>query len=121
MGTEYQVHGGDIAVITLANPPVNGLGLSTRQGIASGLDRALADDAVRAIVTRYDGGQQAELAGLMQAYLGRTLSPWRQDFTALGALAVQLLLDSLTGDSAGGLTLISPELIVRESTARCVR
>ena len=50
MGTEYQVHGGDIAVITLANPPVNGLGLYTRQGIASGLDRALADDAVRAIV-----------------------------------------------------------------------
>lgn len=40
-------------------------------------------DAVRAVVTRYDGGQQAELAGLMQAYLGRTLSPHRQDFTAL--------------------------------------
>lgn len=49
------------------------------------------------------------------------LTTVRQDFTALGALAVQLLLDSLTGDSAGGLTLISPELIVRESTARCVR
>ena len=27
--------------------------------------------------------QQAELAALMQAYLGRTLSPYRQDFTAL--------------------------------------
>lgn len=40
-------------------------------------------DAVRTIVTRYDGAQQAELAGLMQAYLGRTLSPHRQDFTAL--------------------------------------
>ncbi len=40
-------------------------------------------DAVRAIVTRYDAGQQAELAGLMQAYLGRALSPWRQDYTAL--------------------------------------
>ena len=38
---------------------------------------------MQAIVTRYDAGQQAELAGLMQAYLGRTLSPWRQDFTAL--------------------------------------
>ncbi len=50
MGTEYQVHGGDIAVITLANPPVNGLGLSTRRGIVSGLERALADGAVRAIV-----------------------------------------------------------------------
>jgi chromosome partitioning protein len=40
-------------------------------------------DAVRAIVTRYDSNQQAEMAGLMQAYLGRTLSPHRQDFTAL--------------------------------------
>jgi chromosome partitioning protein len=40
-------------------------------------------DAVRTIITRYDGAQQAELAGLMQAYLGRTLSPYRQDFTAL--------------------------------------
>ena len=40
-------------------------------------------DAVRAVVTRYDGSQQAELAALMQAYLGTTLSPHRQDFTAL--------------------------------------
>ena len=40
-------------------------------------------DAVRAVITRYDANQQAEMAGLMQAYLGRTLSPWRQDFTAL--------------------------------------
>jgi len=40
-------------------------------------------DAVRAIVTRFDGAQQAELANLMQAYLGKTLSPHRQDFTAL--------------------------------------
>ena len=36
-----------------------------------------------AIVTRYDGGQQAEFAALMQAYLGTVLSPYRQDFTAL--------------------------------------
>lgn len=40
-------------------------------------------DAVRAVVTRYDSTQQAELAALMQAYLGPTLSPHRQDFTAL--------------------------------------
>ena len=40
-------------------------------------------DAVRAVVTRYDGAQQAELAALMQAYLGPVLSPHRQDFTAL--------------------------------------
>ena len=40
-------------------------------------------DAVQAVITRYDGSQQAEMAGLMQAYLGRTLQPYRQDFTAL--------------------------------------
>ncbi len=40
-------------------------------------------DAVRAVLTRYDGTQQAELAALMQAYLGTTLSPHRQGFTAL--------------------------------------
>ncbi len=40
-------------------------------------------DAVRAVITRYDGAQQGELAALMQAYLGKTLSPHRQDFTAL--------------------------------------
>jgi chromosome partitioning protein len=40
-------------------------------------------DAVRTVITRYDGVQQAELAALMQAYLGTTLSPHRQGFTAL--------------------------------------
>ena len=40
-------------------------------------------DAVRALITRYDGAQQAELAALMQGWMGKTLSPHRQDFTAL--------------------------------------
>jgi len=40
-------------------------------------------DAVRAVVTRFDAGQQMEMASLMQSYLGRYMSPYRQDFTAL--------------------------------------
>ncbi|MEP1356291.1 MAG: AAA family ATPase [Tateyamaria sp.] len=40
-------------------------------------------DAVRTVVTRYDGAQQAEMAALMQAYMGPVLQPHRQDFTAL--------------------------------------
>ncbi|WP_158971828.1 AAA family ATPase [Chachezhania sediminis] len=40
-------------------------------------------DAVRAVITRYDGAQQGEMSALIQSYLGRTLSPHRQDFTAL--------------------------------------
>jgi len=40
-------------------------------------------DAVRTVITRYDSAQQAEMASLMQAYLGPVMSPWRQDLTAL--------------------------------------
>jgi len=49
MTAEYKVHG-DVAVITLNNPPVNGLGLATRQGVTAGLEKAQADAAVKAIV-----------------------------------------------------------------------
>jgi 3-hydroxyacyl-CoA dehydrogenase len=49
MTAEYKVLG-DVAVITLTNPPVNGLGFSTRIGITDGLSKALDDAAVKAIV-----------------------------------------------------------------------
>ena len=49
MGAHYEVRG-NVAVITLDNPPVNGLGYDTRVGIATGVERALADAAVSAIV-----------------------------------------------------------------------
>jgi len=49
MTAHYDVRG-DVAVITLDNPPVNGLGLSTRQGIADGLQKAQADAKIKAIV-----------------------------------------------------------------------
>src|SRR5881392_2887589 len=49
MSADYLVHG-SVAVITLNNPPVNGLGLATRSAIVDGIGQALADDAVRAIV-----------------------------------------------------------------------
>ncbi|QRX83544.1 3-hydroxyacyl-CoA dehydrogenase NAD-binding domain-containing protein [Glaciimonas sp. PAMC28666] len=49
MTAEYQCHGA-IALITINNPPVNGLGLVTRTAIAEGIQRALSDAAVKAIV-----------------------------------------------------------------------
>jgi len=49
MSANYEVKGG-VAVITLNNPPVNGLGHATRSGIFDGLKKALADNAVKAIV-----------------------------------------------------------------------
>ena len=49
MTAHYKVHG-TVAVITLDNPPVNGLGFSTRVAITDGLAKAQADAAVKAIV-----------------------------------------------------------------------
>ena len=49
MTAEYKVQG-DVAIITLNNPPVNGLGYDTRLGISNGLAKANADPAVKAIV-----------------------------------------------------------------------
>ena len=45
----YQVQG-EVAVITLDNPPVNGLGHGLRRGIVEGLERAAGDAKVRALV-----------------------------------------------------------------------
>jgi 3-hydroxyacyl-CoA dehydrogenase len=49
MSASYEIRDG-IAVITLNNPPVNGLGFDTRRGVADGLDKAQADAAVKAVV-----------------------------------------------------------------------
>ena len=49
MTAHYEVRG-DVAVIALDNPPVNGLGYATRVALAAGVNRAEDDPAVRAIV-----------------------------------------------------------------------
>jgi 3-hydroxyacyl-CoA dehydrogenase len=54
MSATYEVRG-DVAVVSLNNPPVNGLGYDTRRGIADGIERALGDDKVKAIVVTGTG------------------------------------------------------------------
>lgn len=49
MTTLYEVHG-SVALITLSNPPVNGLGYATRLSITDNLQKANADSAVKSIV-----------------------------------------------------------------------
>jgi chromosome partitioning protein len=66
-------------------------------------------DAVRTLLTRYDPAQQAELAALMQAYLGRYLSPWRQEITALVGQA---------GEQAGGIYEADPRDFNRDTYLR---
>ena len=49
MTTLYEVHG-SVALITLSNPPVNGLGHATRLSLTDHLAQANADDKVKSIV-----------------------------------------------------------------------
>jgi 3-hydroxyacyl-CoA dehydrogenase len=49
MTADYKVHG-DVAVITMNNPPVNGLAYAMRREMVDGVARANADDSVKAIV-----------------------------------------------------------------------
>lgn len=55
MTAHYAVHDG-VAVITVDHPPVNGMDIDTRRAIADGIDRALNDTAVVAIVINGAGG-----------------------------------------------------------------
>jgi 3-hydroxyacyl-CoA dehydrogenase len=49
MSAEYLVNG-SVAIVTLNNPPVNGLGLETRIAAVNALRQAELDDAVKAII-----------------------------------------------------------------------
>ncbi len=60
MSVNYEIREG-IAVLSLDNPPVNGLGLATRRGLVESLARALDDAQVRAIVVT--GGPRAFSGG----------------------------------------------------------
>ena len=54
MTADYKVQG-NIAVISMNNPPVNGLGFATRQAIAAGVVKANADTSIKAIVLTGEG------------------------------------------------------------------
>ncbi len=60
MSVSHEVRGG-VAILSLQNPPVNGLGLVTRRGLVDALALALADTSVRAIVVT--GGARAFSGG----------------------------------------------------------
>jgi 3-hydroxyacyl-CoA dehydrogenase len=72
MTAEYAVQG-TVAVITLNNPPVNGLGYATRLAITDALEQAQADAKVKAIVITgagkaFSGGADITEFGSPKAY-----------------------------------------------------
>lgn len=82
MTAEYKAHG-DVAVITLNNPPVNGLGLATRTGFVLALSKAQLDDKIKAIVVT--GAGKAFSGGADIKEFGSTKSV--QDPNLLGLIS----------------------------------
>lgn len=60
-GTVHYEQRGDIALLSIDNPPVNPLSSGVRQGLFDGVGKALADDSVKAIVVT--GMHRAFIAG----------------------------------------------------------
>ena len=66
-------------------------------------------DAVRTILTRYDAGQQADLANVVQAYFGEMMAAHRQGYTALVGQA---------GERVSGIYEADPRDFNRETYLR---
>ena len=60
-GTVHYEARGEVALLSIDNPPVNPLSSGVRAGICDGVRKALADDAIKAIVMT--GMHRAFIAG----------------------------------------------------------
>ncbi len=71
---------GAVAVITLKNPPVNALNVGLRAAIADGVERAIADESIRAVVivgsgSAFCGGADVSEFGLSPPSGRNSVSP----------------------------------------------
>ena len=107
MTAQYQTQG-SIAIITLANPPINSMGLSTREGVLAGIQAALADGNVKAVVITgtgsvFTGGADIKEFGKPMAMQSPTL----HDLIALFENSAKPLIAAINGVCMGGGTEIS--------------
>ena len=94
---------GPVAVLTLQNPPVNGLGHALRSGIVAALDRALADPAVTAVVLT--GGEQQFSGGADVREFGTpksSMSPHLPDVIRALENASKPVVAAIAGHALGG-------------------
>ena len=94
---------GPVAVLTLQNPPVNGLGHALRSGILSALDRALADPDIAAIVLT--GGEQLFSGGADVREFGTprsSMAPHLPDVIRALENAPKPVVAAIAGHALGG-------------------
>ena len=94
---------GDIAVVTLNNPPVNGLGYETRKGIVDGVQRAIDNDAIRAIVLIGDGKGFSGGADIREFNTPKALQePWLQTVIRIVEDSSKPVIAAIHGVAMGG-------------------
>jgi len=94
---------GPVAVLTMNNPPVNGLGHALRSGIVTALDSALADPAVTAVVLT--GGEQLFSGGADVREFGTpksSMSPNLPDVIRTLENASKPVVAAIAGHALGG-------------------
>ncbi|MEX3314335.1 3-hydroxyacyl-CoA dehydrogenase NAD-binding domain-containing protein [Sulfitobacter sp. PS-8MA] len=91
----------DIVVLRIENPPVNALSQAVRQGLADGMDRAEAEDGVRAVMIV--GAGRAFIAGADITEFGKPpMEPFLPDLCNRIEASPLLVVASMHGVSLGG-------------------
>ena len=94
---------GEIAVLSIANPPMNALSLPVREGLMQGLVRAAADDAVAAIVVSGADGTFSSGADINEIASGAALTaPTLRDLQARMEASRKPLVAAIEGICFGG-------------------
>jgi len=94
---------GSVAVITLDNPPVNGMGHSTRVAIAEGLAQAAADPAIRAIVLMGANGLFSGGADIREFNTPKAMeTPTLRDLIAICEASPKPVVAAIEGNCMGG-------------------
>lgn len=94
---------GNIALLRLTNPPVNGIGHALRAGLLDALDRALADPAIAAVVL--SGGAQVFSGGADVREFGTdktAMSPRLPDLIAAIEASDKPVIAAISGHCLGG-------------------
>jgi 3-hydroxyacyl-CoA dehydrogenase len=94
---------GAVAVISLKNPPVNALSLGLRSAVADGLERATADESIRAVVIVGTGSAFCGGADVGEFGLGAmAASPSLTDLLALIEDSPKPVVAGINGLALGG-------------------
>jgi 3-hydroxyacyl-CoA dehydrogenase len=103
MSTVETSRSGPVAVLRFGEPPVNSLGLATRQGLAAAISAAIADPGVAAIVLAGRNGTFSAGADIREfATGGMITSPNLHDVIALVEGSPKPIVAAIEGTCLGG-------------------